>query len=313
MISNKKPMKILKALFSVIFFLVISKNITGQRRIEQGFLPASENFNKARFNLVIISEAGIATLATIGLQYLWYKKFAKSRFHFFNDNNEWLNMDKVGHATTAYNISAVQYNLMRWSGVKNSSSILIAGGTAIAYMTMIEIFDGFSAKWGFSKGDMLANIAGTGLYVAEQEAWNQQKIQLRFSYHNSIYAKYNPGELGKNLPQRILKDYNGQSYWLSFNISSFLNGNAKFPKWIDADVGYGTEGMTGAVSNPSVVDGKSIPSFNRQRKLFFGVTGAFVKKNDTPFPSWINIIRVPSPVLEWKLKTKEMKGHFLYY
>src|ERR1035437_391538 len=305
-------MNMFRIICSVILFLVISKNVFGQRVPEQGFLPVSENFNNARFNLVIISEAGIATLATIGLQYLWYKKFPKSRFHFFNDNNEWLNMDKVGHATSAYNISAFQYNLMRWSGVKKSSSILIAGGTALAYMSMIEIFDGFSAKWRFSKGDMLANIAGTAFFVAQQSAWNKQKIQLQFSFHNSIYAKYNPQELGKSLPQRIFKDYNGQSYWLSFNISSFL-ANTNFPKWIDADVGYGAEGMTGAVINPSVVDDRSIPSFIRQRKLFFGVTGAFVTKNNTPYPSWLNIIRVPSPVLEWKLKTKEIKEHFLYY
>ena len=305
-------MNILKALSSVILFLIISKNVTGQRGIEQGFLPASENFNKARFNLVIISEATIATLATIGLQYLWYKKFAKSRFHFFNDNNEWLNMDKVGHVTTAYNISAVQYNLMRWSGVKNNSSMLIAGGTALAYMTMIEIFDGFSDKWGFSKGDMLANIAGTGFFLTQQSIWEQQRIQLRFSYHNSIFAKYNPGELGKNLPQRILKDYNGQSYWLSFNIASII-GNSNFPKWINADIGYGAEGMIGAVTNPYFIDGKSIPSFVRQRKLFFGITGSFAKENSAVYPSWLNIIRIPSPVLEWKLKAKEMKGHLLYY
>src|ERR1017187_3822618 len=146
---------------SVILFLVIyKKNIFAQKVQEQGFLPASENFNKERFNLVIISEAGIGTLVTIGLEYLWYKKFPKSRFHFFNDNDEWLNMDKVGHATSAYNISAFQYNMMRWSGVNKISSLWIGAATALAYMSMIEISDGFSAQWGFSPGDMMANITG---------------------------------------------------------------------------------------------------------------------------------------------------------
>src|ERR1700730_2571365 len=117
--GNMKWMNILRIICSFIFLLILSKNIFAQRNIEQGFLPASENFNKSRFNLVIINEAGLATLATIGLQYLWYKKFPHSRFHFFNDNKEWLGMDKLGHATTGYNISAVQYNLMRWCGIKN--------------------------------------------------------------------------------------------------------------------------------------------------------------------------------------------------
>ncbi len=305
-------MKPVGKIWFLLLLVLFVQNVQAQKMAEQGFLPASANFDRQRFNVVILSEAGVSTLVTIGLEFLWYKKFPRSRFHFFNDNNEWLTMDKVGHATSAYNISAFQYNLMRWSGVKKSSSILIAGGTGVAYMLMIEIFDGFSSQWGFSKGDMLANIAGSTMFVAEQSLWKTQKIQLRFSYHNSIYAKYNPNELGKNLPQKIFKDYNGQSYWLSFNISSFLNGNSNFPKWINADVGYGAQGMTGAVTNPSVVDGKSIPSFIRQRKLLFGVAGAFNTNSTFPYPSYLNIIRVPSPVLEWKLKTKEFKPHLLY-
>jgi hypothetical protein len=309
---NKKQMNITRIICSALIFLVISKNVIAQRAVEQGFLPPSENFNRGRFNFVVISEIGIGTLATIGLQYLWYKKFPRSHFHFFNDNDEWLNMDKVGHATTAYNISAFQYNLMRWSGVKKSSSMWIAGATGLAYMSMIEIFDGFSSQWGFSKGDMLANIAGTAIFVAQQSTWQQQRIQMQFSYHNSIYAKYNPGELGRNLPQHLIKDYNGQSYWLAFNVSSFL-GKTDFPRWINADIGYGAEGMTGAVINPSVVDGKTIPSFTRQRKLFFGVTGAFTTKNNITYPSWLNIFKVPTPVMEWNLTKNKIKFRPFYY
>src|SRR5665647_2170674 len=158
-------MNMFRIICSVILFLVISKNVFGQRVPEQGFLPVSENFNKAHFNLVIISEAGIATLDTIGLQYLWYKKFPKSRFHFFNDNNEWLNMDKVGHATYAYNIAALQYNLMRWSGVKGGTAQWVGGLTGLGYLTLIEILDGFSTEWGFSKGDFGADIFGAVLFT----------------------------------------------------------------------------------------------------------------------------------------------------
>jgi Predicted periplasmic lipoprotein (DUF2279) len=279
---------------------------------DQGLLNTSFGFNKNRFNTVIISEAAMGTLITIGLQFLWYKNFPKSRFHLFNDNNEWLNMDKVGHATTAYNIAAIQYNLMRWSGENKNSSVWIAGGTAFSYLLMVEIFDGFSSNWGFSPGDMAANITGSSIFVAQQLGWNQQRIQMRFSFHKSIFARYNPGELGKNFPQRLLKDYNGQSYWLSFNISSFMGKN-NFPKWINVDVGYGADGMTGAVTNPSIVDGKKIPEFTRQRKLFFGFSGAFNKKDNIPYPSWINIFRVPSPVVEWKLKENKIKFRPFYF
>jgi hypothetical protein len=91
-------------------------------------------------------------------------------------------------------------------------------------------------------------------------------------------------------------------------VSSFLN-KTHFPKWINADVGYGAERMAGAVINPETVDGKPIPSFLRQRKWFFGITGAFTSNNNIPYPSWINVFKVPSPVLE--LKSADSKIRFI--
>ena len=302
--------------FILLFFIMGAINISvsvAQNR-ENGFLKAEDQFNKSRFYSLIISEVAVSTIATIGLQYLWYKKFPKSKFHFFNDNNEWLNMDKVGHATTAYNISAIQYNALRWCGVNKSNAILGGGFTGLAYLTFIEISDGFSAQWGFSKGDMAANLLGVALFASQQYAWNQQKIQLRFSYHTTGYAKYNPKELGENLAQRLLKDYNGQTYWLSVNVHSLLKQNSGFPKWINADFGYGAEGMIGAVTNPSLIDGKPVPEFVRRRELFFSVDGAFAKKDNTPYPAWINIIHLPVPVVELKTKSRfPMKFKTIYF
>ena len=285
-------------------------NTEAQIKNEQGFLNASQSFNSKRFSTAIISETALASIATLGLQYLWYKKYPKSKFHFFNDNNEWLQMDKVGHAATAYNISAIQYNLMRWSGVKRGTAQWVGGLTGLAYLTLIEIMDGFSAEWGFSKGDMAANIFGAALFTGQQAIWDEQRIQMRFSFHKSIFAKYNPNMMGANFPQRAIKDYNGQSYWFSFNIHSFLNKGNNFPLWMNADIGYGADGMTGAVINPKEVNGKPIPSFERNRKVFFGIDGAFTKSGITPYPSWINIFRIPTPVLELKEHTIKFRPFY---
>ena len=138
--------------------------------------------NRGRLNGVIITESIIATAGTIALHYLWYKKFPKSRFHFFNDNAEWMYMDKIGHAATAYNFSAIQYDMMRWSGVDNKKAAWIGGLTALGLQTMIEIFDGFNSEWGFSKGDMLANITGSALFVAQQLAWGEQRARLEIFF-----------------------------------------------------------------------------------------------------------------------------------
>ena len=299
---------------SILFILFsVSINAGAQIKNEQGLLNAPTSFNKSRFNTVIIGEAALAAVVGVGLKYLWYKNFPKSKFHFFNDNGEWLNMDKVGHATTVYNISAGQYNLMRWTGVNKNSSILIGGLTGLAYLTIVEISDGFSAEWGFSKGDMAANIIGSAIFMGQQYAWGEQKIQMRFTYHKTIYSRINPKELGSNIWQNLLKDYNGQTYWLSFNIPSFFKENKNIPKWLNADFGYGAEGMIGAFKNPGEIGGKSIPEFLRQRKLFFGLDGAFTKKYSGPYPSFTNVFRIPTPAIEYKLKTRQLKGHLLYF
>ncbi|MBS1920991.1 MAG: DUF2279 domain-containing protein [Bacteroidetes bacterium] len=309
--KKNKKLVIWLTLFSVLFFS--SHFCSAQAKTGKDLLNTSSSFQPSRFHIAIIGEAAVATVMTIGLQLLWYKKYPRSRFHFFNDDREWMKMDKLGHATTAYNIAAIQYNLMRWSGVNNNSAILIGGLTGLGYLTMIEIMDGFSSQWGFSPGDMAANTFGAGLFMLQQYAWNEQKIQMRFSFHPSIYAKYNPAELGNNFLQRILKDYNGQSYWLSFNARSFIPTAHFIPRWVNLDFGYSAEGMTGAVTNPGEINGKKIPEFKRQNKFMFGVGAAWAKEGSIPFPGWINILRMPTPVLIWNTNRGKPKLKLFYF
>ena len=273
--------------------------------------------NRGRLNGVIITEAAITTAVTIGLHYLWYKKFPKSKFHFFNDNAEWLGIDKIGHAATAYNVSAIQYDAMRWSGVSNKDAAWIGGLTALGLQTIVEIFDGFNSEWGFSKGDMLANITGSALFVAQQLAWGEQRARLKFSFHKTIYAKYNPGELGADKWQRWLKDYNGQTYWLSINPASFMKSNTAFPQWLNINAGIGAEGMIGARTNPTKLGDVEIPQFKRLHRFMFSVDADLKKidnKNGAPhFGLTIpNVMKVPAPALEFK-KGEKMKYHWLYY
>jgi uncharacterized protein YfiM (DUF2279 family) len=293
-------------LFTSILMVIPIKTIAQQ----------SNNFNQARFNTVVISETIIATAGTIALHYLWYKKFPRSRFHLFNDNNEWLNMDKIGHATTAYNFSAIQYDMMRWSGVNNKKATWVGGLTALGLQTMIEIFDGYSAQWGFSKGDMLANIAGTALFMGQQFAWGEQRMSLRFSFHKTIYAKLNPSELGANKWQRWLKDYNGQTYWLSINPASFLSSNTSFPSYLNVAIGCSAEGMIGARSNPSAIKNMAIPTFERKRKWLLAADVNFKKISSTTNPqTLLNIpgaIKLPTPTIEFK-KGVAAKFYWLYF
>ena len=273
--------------------------------------------DKHRLNAVIITESAISTIGLAGLNYLWYRKFSHSRFHFFNDGNEWLNMDKMGHATTAYNISAIQYNMMRWSGVGNKQSIWIGGLTSMGFQTLIEIFDGFSQKWGFSVPDMLANIAGSSLFMAQQFAFNEQRVQLKFSFHYTPFAVYNPSELGKSKWQRWLKDYNGQTYWLSVNPGSFMKSSTDFPKWLNVAFGYGAEGMIGASANPVFINNREIPPLKRYRQYYLSIDGDLQRMRSNNITSGAllavpGIIKWPLPAVEFS-KTTPVKFHWIAF
>jgi len=285
--------------------------------IAQNFFKPSPTYDAGRVNGTIIVESAIGTAITIGLNYLWYKKFAHGKFHYFNDNNEWLSVDKVGHATTAYNIAAIQGDVLHWGGVKPGTAALIGTGTALAFMSMIEILDGHSEKWGFSKGDMLANIAGCLLYEGQYLMWGQQRISLKYSYHGTIFPSYHPAELGSNLPQRMLKDYNGQSYWLSFNIASFLPASTRFPQWLNVSAGYGAEGMIGAEKNPGEINGRAIPGYRRYRQFYLSFdTDLYRIDGLSPLSTTLlkinRTIKMPAPALEWN-EVDGTKFHFFYY
>ena len=121
------------------------------------------------------------------------------------------------------------------------------------YQTLIEILDGFSAEWGFSWGDFSANILGSGLFLGQELAWDELRIQYKFSFHRKAYADPSLNHrsdqiFGKTLPERLLEDYNGQTYWLSGNIRSFFP-KSKLPSWLQLSIGMGAAGMFGARSN----------------------------------------------------------------
>ncbi|RZK99640.1 MAG: DUF2279 domain-containing protein, partial [Hymenobacter sp.] len=209
----------------------------------------------------------VYALTTYFLGKTWYTK--RIPFHSFNDNGEWLQMDKIGHATTSYAISRGEYELFRWSGVNERASVLTGGLIALLYQTTIEVFDGRSEGWGFSKGDMAANLGGVALFMGQQYGFGEQKASLRYGWRQSIYPGYRPNLLGKAIGSQMLKDYNGQQYWLSFNVASVLPVGPSFPRWLNLDLGYSASGMTGGHANPPYFDaeGKEV-KFRRYRQFY---------------------------------------------
>jgi hypothetical protein len=172
-----------------------------------------------------------------GLYSVWYSKEDQSAFHTFNDGKLWMQMDKVGHTYTAYQISSLTNDLFEWAGCKNKSAALLSGGIGLGYQTTLEIFDGMSSDWGFSWHDMSANFLGSAIFTTQELIWDEQRILPKFSYHPTPFAQIRPEILGSSFGQRLLKDYNGQTYWISFNPFQNLH-NSRIPKWICVSIGY---------------------------------------------------------------------------
>ncbi|MCK6641663.1 MAG: YfiM family protein [Bacteroidia bacterium] len=263
-----------------------------------------DSLNKKRTLAVGVTEGFLVTGSYFGLYQLWYKDYSTGQFHFFNDNDEWLQMDKIGHTQSCYSIGRISTSMLNWCGVKRNKALWIGGLTGVAYMTGIEIMDGYSDGWGFSSGDMIANIGGSALYISQEIIWKEQRIVPKFGFRRSGYAHYRPELLGNGYQEEFLKDYNGQTYWLSFNIASFFKEESRFPKWLNVAFGYGANGMTGGSSNPVLYNqqGNEI-SFERYRQYYFSfdidlsklpVKNRFLKA----VFEMVHFIKIPAPGIQ---------------
>ena len=273
---------------------------------------------KTRKLILASSTAVLTTGSLLYLDQAWFDQYSTGKFHFFNDNKEWLQMDKAGHLYTNYQTSRLMMGAFNWAGFNKKQELFIGGTIGFAYMTAVECMDGFSKGWGFSYGDMIANALGASAAISQQAFWKEQRIQFKFSYAQSGLAKYNPDLLGKSLSTQLLKDYNSQTYWLSVNPSSFITKENKFPKWLNVAFGYSAYGMLGGYENNIVVqdaDG-NVLKFDRERRYYFSldVDLTRVKTKSKVLKkvfSVINILKFPAPTIQFsKNKTR---FYYFYY
>ena len=270
---------------------------------------------------VVIGGNAIAYSATMtGLYALWYKDYPLEKFHFFNDNKDWQQMDKVGHAFSCYYEGVAGIEMMKWAGYNKKQYSLIGGSYGFLIQTSVEVLDGFSKGWGASMGDVAANTFGAGLAISQSLAWDEQRIWMKYSYSASPYAQVRPNALGSSLAERMLKDYNGQTYWLSANINSFLKEDSKWPKWLNIAAGYGADGMVGGDDNTFERNGNIFDftdRFPRERQFYLSpnidLTRIKTKRKGVrTLLIMANAIKFPMPTLEYHTG-EGMKAHWLHF
>jgi len=258
---------------------------------------------KVLTHLGLFSASGSSLVA---LQNVWYKPHQTQSFHFYNDGSNWMQMDKMGHALTAYVLTERINSLHRWSS--GSYNPWVGAGYGLTYLGILELMDGYSGGWGFSWYDGLANGLGVFFSLGQNWLWNEQKFLPKFSFSRSPYAMYRPEVLGKNLAQQVLKDYNGQTYWLSIPLRNFLPFPEKL-RFLCLSLGLGCE-------EKLVGDSDSWQQFNAYREFVFSLDIDLrqVAPNRPVLNrilSSINYVKIPFPSLVFSKENKPFR--WIYY
>jgi uncharacterized protein YfiM (DUF2279 family) len=260
----------------------------------------------------------------IALSSAWYSQYQKTGFHTFNDFPEWKQMDKVGHLYGAYIESRASMELWRWTGIDRKKRIWIGGMSGAVYQTVIEVLDAYSVGWGWSWSDFGANILGSGALVAQELAWDDQRIKIKFSFHQKNYSDPQLNQrtdklFGSSSAEQLLKDYNGQTYWASINLKPFFK-KSNLPPWLSLSVGYGTEGLFGGRENIGKDDNGTIifnrPDIKRYRQWFVApdidLTKIKTNKKGVKFLfTVLSAFKFPAPSLEFS--NGKIKAHAIHF
>jgi len=254
----------------------------------------------------------------------WYDDYTKAKLHSFDDSKEWQQVDKVGHFYGTWIESRANNELWKWTGMERKKRIWISGITSFVFQTTIEYLDGKSAEWGWSWSDFGANVLGSSTFIAQELAWDEQRIKLKWSFHRKTYSdpqlNQRSDELfGKSSAERFLKDYNGQTYWASVNLKSFFP-KSKLPDWLSLSIGYGAEGMFGGTENIAR-DANGNITFNRtdikRYRQWYLAPDIDLSKIKTKSKALhfiftvLSAFKFPTPSLEFS--NGKIKGHWMHF
>lgn len=289
--------------YKITFIIILSTSLLKA----QDSTSVHREINHQRLNTVIIGGT-IAYGATLyGLHELWYSEGESQSFSFFNDNAEWNQIDKIGHFYSSFYFSYGTSKMLQWCNVKKTKADLYGSLTGFLIMLPIEIMDGYSASYGASSGDLIANAGGAFFFLGQTLLWKEPRIYPKFSFHSTEYARERPNVLGNTLSSELLKDYNGQTYWLSFDMDKFI----RFPKWLNLAVGYGADGMVYANDSANTSMG-----YDAYRQYYFALDPDLtaIKTNSKALKTlffFISMIKIPAPTLEFSERGTAF--HFFYF
>lgn len=295
-------------LFNLLTFNASSQALKSSKDtsvIEKGTLYKALGFTGAYY-----------TTSIFVMNNTWYKDKEIVPFHFYNDNAGYLQVDKFGHMFGSYVYSYIGYFGLLKLGATRKESLIFGSTLGFVLQFPIEIMDGVHEGYGFSWGDIAANAMGSALVFGQELLFREQVVKYKFSYWESEYSKNSNGYYGETTLNRLLKDYNGHTYWFSMPINKFIFKQT-LPSWLSIAVGYGANGMYGEFENIDSFNGVAIPETERYRQYLLSLDIDWTRiETNSKFLQLLfkgmTFIKMPFATLEYNSKGK-FKGYWMYY
>ncbi len=212
-------MKIL--LFIVMFNIAILSAST-----EQEYLSKEE---KVAYTNIAMSTA------ILGWGYTQWN-YTQQSFRFNNEgwfekDSDEGGADKLGHFFTNYTITHIAASLFEsWGYNKNDAAMLAALSSIFQSAVVMELGDGTGAGYGFSREDIVANIAGSLIgYVWYLFPSIASKVDFRVEY---------APDFSKKLEADLTTDYENMKHLVAIKAEGFEIFKNSYAKYLELHIGY---------------------------------------------------------------------------
>ena len=227
----------------------------------------------------------------------WWKD-SRGPFHFEDDWGYAANIDKVGHLVGGYYVSYFTGEGLMLCGFNWRDATIYGALFGFVYETIVEIEDGYSARWGFSFSDLIADVLGRAFYIGQYYYPFLQNFTFKYMYHSKTMWS----DL-RDSPGLLLSNHDANSFWIATNVYNILPRNfRKF--WfsgINLTFGFQIEG----------IDGVRHEAYGPiKRHYLIGLEYDLMQLSNDKYGGWnwilqnLNFLKQPGPIIDMGPSTR---------
>ncbi len=212
------------------------------RDAAHSYLPNAIERARGRHTAAILTGTSLA-LAVYGKSQWWQDGFrgrlTKVDEGWFGQETYSGGADKLGHFYMTYASSRLLARALVCDGASHGEALKVAAWYTLGAFAAIEVLDGYSRKWNFSREDMVMNAAGVGVAVVMEHSPGLDRLfDLRVLYRPSREEGQRFDPFG---------DYSGQTYLLVAKLAGVSSLRRQGPlRYVELAAGYGTRGYAAA-------------------------------------------------------------------